>query len=218
MSSSTDYRKAYDTAKEELAMLIAAKDEIEKRIVIVRKSLESLATLCQSEDIAVGPSIEAAYLVQNTTIPEEIKKILKAEYPSWLRPHSVKAALERLGHDLTKYTNPQAAIHMALKRMVDAKEIEEGKDSKDGKQIYRCAPLAHTISELMLNTNVEINSGLMAASESARAAHDSFTKVMEAQAARYKKIFGEAAIPAYIAKPFLEAAKPLLEVPKKEKK
>ena len=142
----SDYRKAYESAKRELADLISKQEEIDKRKVELRKSIEALASLCKTEEIGLEPSAEAAYLLTNSTLAEEVQAILKSQWPLYLRPHQVKAQLEKLGHDLTKYQNPQAAIHMILKRMVETDDAEEH-IGDDEKQMYRFPPMWLSIAE-----------------------------------------------------------------------
>jgi hypothetical protein len=135
--SSAGYRKAYEDAKQELAELLVRQESLEKRKVQLRKTIESLAELCENEDVQIEPSTEAAYLLENSTLAEEIRAILKAQYPAWLRPLRVKNELEAIGHDLSKYPNPQAAIHMVLKRMAQSGEAQEQEMPDDGKKAYR---------------------------------------------------------------------------------
>lgn len=139
MDSSPDYRKAYRAAKEELAHLLSEQQRIEKRLVVVRQSLQTLAALCESEGIKVSPSEQAGILLENISLAEEIRNILEPRALQWFRPAEVKDELQRLGHDLGKYKNPQATIQMVLKRMAKAGEVEEG--SKDGKKAYRSKKL-----------------------------------------------------------------------------
>jgi len=147
----SDYKKAYDTAKKELTDLVELQDKLEKRKIVLRESLEMLAGLCASEDVDIEISAEAAYLLAHANLASEIQAILKAEYPGWQRPHQIKAKLERLGHDFTgRYQNPQAVIHMVLKRMAEAGEIQENRLPEDGKQVYRCPPLWQSIADNML--------------------------------------------------------------------
>ena len=142
MEESSDYRKAYETAKQELIDLLSQKDRIEKRLVIVRQSLSTLATLCDEEDVKIEPSKEAEELLEHSTLTEEIRSVLQAHYPGWLRPAMVKRQLEHLGHDLAQYTNPQATIHMVLKRLAESEDVEEDIDPEDGKKTYRKRPAA----------------------------------------------------------------------------
>lgn len=141
MSHSPNYRKAYKAAKRELAKLLSDQQRIEKRLVIVRQSLQTLAALCESKGIEISLSEEADILLKHTALAEEIRNILNSEYPKQLRPGEVKEHLKRLGHDLDKYNNPQAAIQMVLKRLVESGEAEEGQ-SEDGKKTYSVVNLA----------------------------------------------------------------------------
>jgi hypothetical protein len=137
MSHPSDYRKAYETAKRELHELLALQQKTEKRIVTVRESLQLFARLCEEDEVDLTLSPEAVYLLEKSKLGDEIRSILIAEYPSWVRPNSIKDRLERLGHDLSKYSNPQASIHMVLKRWVENNEAQEGQWPEDGKKIYR---------------------------------------------------------------------------------
>ncbi len=134
--TSGHYRKAYEAAQRELLELISEQERIERRLVTVRKSIQTLAALCESKGEEVSPSAEAAYLLEHSTLADEIRIIVKAQYPDWSRPHEIKGELERLGHDLTKYSNPQATIQMVLKRLVESGEVCEMID-REGKKIYR---------------------------------------------------------------------------------
>jgi hypothetical protein len=130
-----DYRKAYEAAKQELTDLLAQQEQVGKRIVIVRQSIQTLAALCESEGVEVKPSAEAEGLLALSTLADDIRAVLSAHVLVWFRPNGVKSELERLGRDLSKYDNPQATIHMVLKRMAESKEIEEGTDP-EGKAVY----------------------------------------------------------------------------------
>lgn len=137
MSASPEYQNAYESAKRELADLLTQQQETERRIVLVRQSLQTLAGLCESEGVEVRPSAEASYLLDQSTLADEIRAILRAASPKCVRPRHVKFALERLGHDLNKYQNPQATIHMVLKRMAESGELEELPVPGTGKKAYR---------------------------------------------------------------------------------
>lgn len=141
MAPTSDYRKAYEHARNELADLLQKQLETEQRIVVVRKSLETLAALCEDEGIEIETSVEAAYLLGNTNLADEIRHILVGAWPGYLKPNRVKANLEQLGWDLTKYRNPQATIHMVMKRMAESGTVQEGVSPEDGKKFYRAIPL-----------------------------------------------------------------------------
>jgi hypothetical protein len=141
MAQSTDYQKAYESAKQELADLLAKQQELQRRMVLVRQSLQTLAGLCESEAVQFEPSAEAAYLLEQSSLADEIRTVLKAASPASLRPNQVKCSLERLGHNLTEYQNPQATIHMVLKRMAESGEVHVTTIPQDGKKTYRLAGL-----------------------------------------------------------------------------
>jgi hypothetical protein len=137
MAHSSDYRKAYDSAKQELADLLATQQEIEKRIIVVRKYLQTSAALCGNDADGIAPSPEASYLLEHAGLADEIRAILNSVHPGYLRPHQIKGDLEALGHNLTKYQNPQATIQMILKRMTESGEVQEGIVPGEGKKTYR---------------------------------------------------------------------------------
>jgi hypothetical protein len=137
MAPTSDYKRAYEAAREELSDLLAQQEKIEKRLVLVRQSLQTLATLCENEGVQIEPSAEAAYFLENSPLAVEIRRIMGAShYDKSFRPSEIKSELERLGHDLSQYQNPQSTIHMVLKRLADSEEIQERKDI-EGKLIYR---------------------------------------------------------------------------------
>jgi hypothetical protein len=139
MADSSDYRRAYEAAQRELAELLQIQEGLEKRITLVRQNVQSLKELCESEDIKISPSLEAKYLLENSALPDEIAYILSARYPDELRPTDVRQQLERLGHDLSTYTNPMATIHMVLKRLTEAGRIRERQHSQ-GFKVYQFRP------------------------------------------------------------------------------
>ena len=78
-------------------------------------------------------------MLAHFSLADDIRAILRTSYPEWLRPHAVKQELQKLGRDLEKYRNPQATIHMVLKRIVQAKDAQEARDPR-GKSLYRAIP------------------------------------------------------------------------------
>jgi hypothetical protein len=145
----SDFKRAYDTAKRELAELIETQEKLERKKIALRKTIDALADQCESENITIDPSREAEFLLLDSTLAEEIRAILGAHYPNWLRPLEIKTELQKLGHDLKGYSNPQATIQMVLKRMVESKDAQVTQGS-DFKQMYRRPFLWQRISEQML--------------------------------------------------------------------
>jgi hypothetical protein len=89
MMQSSDYRRAYEAAKQESADLIEKRKETEQRLLVLRKSIQTLATPCANEGIPIEPSTEAVYFLEHSTLADEIRPILKSAWPDCLRPHLV---------------------------------------------------------------------------------------------------------------------------------
>jgi len=200
----SDYKAAYETAKKELADLIDTQDRIGKRILVLRESLKMLAALCDSEEIEIELSAEAEYLLENSTLTQDIQTILKSEYPAWQRPSRIRSKLGRLGHDLSKYNNPQAAIHMVLKRLADSpNDPTEETIQSDGKKAYRCPALTDQLAEALRAAEiaaVEVGKGLQEAlnnqvAEAAKAVQAAEEGIRAALQEQYESV----AVPAVMA-------------------
>ena len=135
-NSSSDYRAAYEAAKKELADLLANETKLEKRKLELRKTIESLGSLCESEEIDLDLSAEADYLLKNTSVADEIRSILRADWSQAFRPREVVQELENIGRDVALFQNPQSTVHMILKRLVESREADELIDD-NGKKTYR---------------------------------------------------------------------------------
>jgi hypothetical protein len=131
-----ELRKAYKATQRDLDRLLSQQQKLEKEIVSIRKTLQELHSFCEFAGLQVEPA-SGAYLLEKSELRDEIRSILIANYPGWTRPNQVVAELERIGHDLTRFSNPQASIQMVLKRMVEAEEAQETVWPPDGKKIYR---------------------------------------------------------------------------------
>ena len=111
---------------------MAEKEHIE-RILTVRKHLQTLAEICENEDINIEASREATYLLENTNLADGIA-ILNSAWPGYLRPNIIKGNLERSGQVLLQVS--ESAIHNSdgAQRMVESGEVKEGIFSEDGKK------------------------------------------------------------------------------------
>jgi hypothetical protein len=183
MAPSSDYKKAYDSAKQELADLLREQERIEKRLVLVRKSLQTFAELCENEGIEIEPSAEASYLLEESTLAGEIRTLLAANYNVYCRPSWIKDQLERLGHDLSKYANAQSTIQMVLKRMVESRTVIEQTDP-EGKAVYAMAHPLHKLRANLLGRTAPTSAGSIAF-EAFRKAHDA--KLAREKAKRDKR-------------------------------
>jgi biotin operon repressor len=136
-SFKSELRKAHKAAKRELHELMVRQQKLGKEIVVARQTLQRLADVCKAAGVQIESSSEAAYLLHKSALGDEVRSILIANYPAWTRPNQVVAELERIGHDLSKLSNPQASIQMILKRMVEGEDAQEEVWPQDGKKVYR---------------------------------------------------------------------------------
>jgi DNA-binding PadR family transcriptional regulator len=118
----SDYQRAYDSAEQELTELLQVQELIEKRIIVLRQNLSSLAALCKQDDVDFEPGILAGALIDRMGITADILAIVNRE-PSGLSPAEVRNQLKELGYDLSKYQNPLATVHVILDRLEKADKI-----------------------------------------------------------------------------------------------
>ncbi len=139
MSDSFDYGRAYEQISQDLKKALADRDALDNKITTMRKTLASIAASCESEGIEIKRSPEAEYLLETSTLTDEVVNVLRNEYPAWLFPTKIKSRLERLGHDLSKYNNPMATIHMILRRLLEANppRIQQIPSEDGTKMMYR---------------------------------------------------------------------------------
>jgi hypothetical protein len=118
----TDYQRAYDAAEQELTDLLQVQELIEKRILVLRQNLSSLAALCKQDDADFEPGMLAGALIDRMGITTDILAIVNREL-SGLSPAEVRDQLKELGYDLSKYQNPLATVHVVLNRLEEAGKI-----------------------------------------------------------------------------------------------
>jgi hypothetical protein len=152
MADSFDYRKAYEQVRSDLGNAIDERDRLDRKIATMRKTLTALAASCESEGIEIESSLEAEYLLENSTLPDEILSVLSMAYPRYHRATVIKEKLEQIGIDMSKYKNALATIHMILKRQIEAGKVEPGTNAA-GEKLYRAL---RSRKELALKTLREI--------------------------------------------------------------
>jgi hypothetical protein len=129
------YKLALDKAREELTGLLTQRQEIDRRIMNVQRSIEGLAALCdESTDISdVLSSISHIEVSPMVGLTAAIREILKgARKP--LAPTEVRDELTRMGFDVEKYKQEMVPIHNTLKRLEENVEIFPVKNA-EGKTI-----------------------------------------------------------------------------------
>jgi hypothetical protein len=104
-----EYRHALDAALREYETLTRQRADLDVRIAQLSHTIGTLTRLC-----GLAPTIELG-------LTDAVRMALRAAgHP--LTAVEVRAQLEGMGVDLTRYTNALAAIHTILKRLNDSGE------------------------------------------------------------------------------------------------
>jgi len=131
-----DYRKALDAACREYEALTEQRNEIDKRMAQLAQSIGSLTKLC-----GFVPTVPWG-------LTDAVRMVLRAAgHP--LTPVEMRAQLEAMGLDLSKYTSDLAAIHTVLKRLTDAGEA--GFVAGWGKPRYQWKATPSQVKEAIAN-------------------------------------------------------------------
>ena len=131
-----DYRKAYKTAADELEQVLAQQEQIEERVLALRKTLNVLSTLCQQEGLNTG-DLDRRYAELDkrieSSLTNDIYRIVSAARKP-LTTGEVREELNKLGGSLAEHSNPLATIHAILNRLVESGRAHE--TVKDGKKAW----------------------------------------------------------------------------------
>ncbi len=111
MRTKDDYRRALDAAVREYETLAARRAEIDERLARLTQTIGSLTRLCH-----LTPTVSFG-------LTDACRLVLKAAgHP--LTATEVRAQLDAMGFDLTRYSNELASIHTVLKRLNQAGEVQ----------------------------------------------------------------------------------------------
>lgn len=132
-----DYRKAYDAAAAELEALLKQQEDIEERVLTLRKTLNVLSELCQQEGISTD-TLDKAYgrirAMVDTSVTSDIRQIIR-HAPDALTAKEMREELNKLGGSMAEQSNPLATISAILNRMATNGEVTEV--LKNGRKAWR---------------------------------------------------------------------------------
>ena len=116
------YREAYQKAAGELEELLKQEEQIEARILALRKTMNSLATLISQHDGKDKDFQEFANAwlreTVDTSLTNDIRRILGASEESFTTS-DIREELSKLGGSLAEHKNPLATINALLSRLVE---------------------------------------------------------------------------------------------------
>ena len=129
---SLNYREMFDQIKAqivnkraELSVCIARVDELEDEIVALQQTASGLAKTLREEYVAED----------ELGLTDAIRKVFKQNASKDFTALEVKAELEEMGYNLSKYGNVMASIHSVINRIL-GKDIRQS-GTKTGKPCYR---------------------------------------------------------------------------------
>ncbi len=108
--SDGDYRRALDEATRECERLLAQRAAVDERLAQLTQTIAGLMRLCH-----LTPTVPLG-------LTDACRLVLKASAQP-LVAVEVRAQLEAIGFDLTRYANVLAVIHTVLRRLNEAGEV-----------------------------------------------------------------------------------------------
>lgn len=146
--SNAEYRKAYKAAADELEQVLVQQDQIEERILALRKTLNVLYTLCQqdgSTDDLDKLNAQLDNLIQSSLTDDILRTISAARTP--LTTGEVRTELNKLGGSLAEHRNPLATINAILNRLEESGRVHE--TIKNGKKAWeRMTRMAEAFAQM----------------------------------------------------------------------
>jgi hypothetical protein len=130
----SDYRDAYEVAEQEAQSLIKQKDQIDRRLATLRKTLNALATLMEQENKRFVPASHQQMMdLLSLTMTDDIVNIVSAA-PEPMTSSDVLEELRRLGSIAINHDNPLATVNAVLNRLVERIKLEP--TTKNGRKAW----------------------------------------------------------------------------------
>jgi len=119
------FSRALKAARNELEVLLKQRQEIDKRIMALQRTVDALIAVCEEEGVELP-----ADLLQDVELPasatgftDAVRNVLK-ESGLPMGPTAIRDGLIRRGIDMTKYSNPMVVVHNTLKRLCTQGDIQ----------------------------------------------------------------------------------------------
>jgi hypothetical protein len=130
MTKTTTYKRAYETAKQELLQYLQKRDLLDQKIRKLRHSLKPLGELCAAdpEEIDKLLLMEGFIVDYALGFTDAIRRLFRIRKTP-LSPPEIRADLLKMGIGQDQ-VNLLSSIHTVLRRMVEGGEIEKTDDAK----------------------------------------------------------------------------------------
>jgi hypothetical protein len=129
----TEYRETLEKAKADLienqhslGQLLSKAEEAEKRVGNLREIVAGLSKLL-GEDFVEEDALG---------LTDAIRQAFKTNLGQPLEPTGVRARLQQMGYDISKYGNFMASVHTVINRLVRGKEIKPAMPAVPNKPAY----------------------------------------------------------------------------------
>jgi hypothetical protein len=144
------YRKALKAAQDEIIELLRNRQEIDRRIAGLKRTIDGLTAVCDEIGMVLPPELalppQATGTVELEGLTDSIVKVLQASN-SQMTPTQVRDELERLGFNLGKYKQHMVPIHNTLKRLEAGGTVGSIKDERGRTVAYRwVSPIARALA------------------------------------------------------------------------
>jgi hypothetical protein len=152
------YREAYEQAAGELEALLQEQGRIEDRILALRKTMNSLATLIsqhegKDKNFAEYANAHMRELI-DSTITDDIRRIVAASDQPFTTA-DIRDELNKLGGSLAEHSNPLATINAILNRLIEQGFVTE--TVKGGRKAWKRSN--HPINQLKIRRSIPGASG-----------------------------------------------------------
>jgi hypothetical protein len=118
------YTRALEAARNELAGLLQQRQEIDKRVMQLQRTVDALLAVCEEQGVQLPSDLLPPELESPTPIgfTDAVRNILR-ERGLPMGPIAVRDALVDMGIDMNKYSNPMVPVHNTLKRLCERGEV-----------------------------------------------------------------------------------------------
>lgn len=162
-----DWKQTLSAARKEYDVLIQKRDDIdsrqaeldiererlEKRILQLQKTIESLSELVgETGTVKRFAQIRLGGAYDSLKLTEAVRRVLQSADRYWT-PINVREVLQAQQYDMTGYANVLASIHAVLKRIYESGDATRIAD-ENGKAMYRWKQNV-TVSPEPVNVKIE---------------------------------------------------------------
>lgn len=136
-----DYRRAMETAIEELSALMEEREELDDRrekmntrINVLRDGIVGLSSMLGEDPFTQRPELFPNLIDPDTGLTNAVRDAMRSldRYASTV---DIREALKDAGYNITKYRNPLSAIQQVLTRLVERGVVEKHEDAE--KKLYK---------------------------------------------------------------------------------